>query len=133
MGYILIFINTFYEKKCRTYNYMLVVIILMFQFAIASMFAVILDYIEDSNRFTIGGRRGRHADWDVDRYRTYFQTKEDQDHLSALTAAAAVLGFVIGVTFTLTVLIWRLIEDIPESDPEVEEEVPQYPVIYNNR
>ena len=71
-GYILIFINTFNEKKCRTYNYMLVVIILMFQFAIASMFAVILDYIEDSNRFTIGGRRGRHADWDVDRYRTYY-------------------------------------------------------------
>ena len=106
------FINIFNVKKWKTYNYMLLVVVLMFQFAIASMFAVILDYINDLWRF----RRGiSYSDWNVEKYRTHFQTEEDQDNLSALTTAAAVLGFVIGCSFTSTVLIWRLIEDIPSD------------------
>ena len=103
--YLIIFINNVCKYPYKKFNFYVLVLVVAMQFVIPSIFAVMLEYIEDQSRSGIY----RNSIYDT------FMTVEQQDTLVALTTAAIVVGFVGCFGVTAGLFIWAMIEGMPED------------------
>ena len=103
--YLIIFINNVCRYPYKKFNFYVLVLVVAMQFVIPSIFAVMLEYIEDKARSRIYRNTIYYT----------FMTVEEQDTLVALTTAAIVVGFVVSFGVTVGLFVWAMIEGIPED------------------